>query len=815
MENIVAVSINIDDSHKAIIYPSGTNPFQDCNTEVVEGKTFYLSKEHINKQYFEYKLSDLNINPFRLKETVSYCCRIESSDKEKNYYPHIVNEDNKLVKLGNEDDRIIFQFINYLGKSRIYFENSSVFIDFEVVPDKINYEDDYVKLTEAIADECSTLLLDYTSPTSLSFLQDSTRESNILEQFIFLRKFCFSDNLESLFASIKRNPDRILIKEEELKPFGNGIPSEKFFSNPFTYSRGWIKTSRGNYSPSEVATIHKYDSYDTPANRFIKFALLEFNEVCKKVLQKVLISGKENDYLFEANKLITQIDSILSDSFFDDIGKLEIMPVNNQVLEKREGYSQIFNAFSMIDLALKLDWKDYEDFYSGESKNTALLYEYWLFFELRKIIHELSGKDNNSSHIEPYNQFISDENGLTISLQQGKPSIQSFSFEQEGITVNLYYNRTFSPAQFNSSVYWGSYSRPFRPDYTLAIFASKYKRELDAIKAGEVSYVHFDAKYRIQDLTQFINTDKKQISEAFLEKTEDQSSEEENEKFVQEKNDEIINTYKRGDLLKMHTYNDAIRRTVGSYVLYPGNENNSKRSEQSAIYDELLPGVGAFAIRPGNENAGQKVIKDFIRKIIEFKANEASRKARTTYFENMVIQTPGIETEQTVKDDNSDLTMVGYVREDYYSYLKKNRFLPKDENDNSIEEGTTFFFYFRAIKDGKVYTLHNETSKAKYLRFTLKKLVDIKIKVGQKFEELEPWKSKILSIKLVSKNQLKEILGDYSINHDFHADYYYLVEASFLHSYEGGIVAICTDENEIISPYSPKIVKLSEGSSEF
>lgn len=184
----------------------------------------------------QYKESELNINCLRLKETVRYCCKVTNCTN--NYYPHITNEDNKLVKLEKEDDRIIFQFINYLGKSYIVFGNTGKNIKFEVVPDKINYEDDYVKLTEAIAEECSALLLDYTSPTSLNFLQDSTKESNILEQFIFIRQFCFSDNLESLFASIKRNPDRLLVKEEELKPFGTGVPSGKFFSNPFANSRG-------------------------------------------------------------------------------------------------------------------------------------------------------------------------------------------------------------------------------------------------------------------------------------------------------------------------------------------------------------------------------------------------------------------------------------------------------------------------------------------------------------------------------------------------------------------------------------------------
>ncbi len=60
---------------------------------------------------------------------------------------------------------------------------------------------------------------------------------------------------------------------------------------------------------------------------------------------------------------------------FDDIGRLEILPQNNQVLQKRRGYYEIFSAFLMVDLALQLDWKGKDSIYDGESKNVALLYE--------------------------------------------------------------------------------------------------------------------------------------------------------------------------------------------------------------------------------------------------------------------------------------------------------------------------------------------------------------------------------------------------------------------------------------------------------
>lgn len=256
------------------------------------------------------------------------------------------------------------------------------------MPDKINYETDYVNLTQAIAKECSALVLEYSSPTALSFSQDSKKQhKTALEQFIFLRQFCYSDNIESLFAAIKRNPDRILMEEDELKPFGQGLPSKRFFTNPFSHSRNWNNLSNGVFLPSEISVTHKCESLDTPANRFLKFALNTFLEICENIITYVEESSVHYN---EASEIKNHIENILQDSFFEDVQDLTVMPVNNQVLEKREGYSQIFNAFSMVDLALQLDWKGKEDVYSCESKNTALLYEYWLFLSLGKSYRRLT-----------------------------------------------------------------------------------------------------------------------------------------------------------------------------------------------------------------------------------------------------------------------------------------------------------------------------------------------------------------------------------------------------------------------------------------
>ena len=42
---------------------------------------------------------------------------------------------------------------------------------------------------------------------------------------------------------------------------------------------------------------------------------------------------------------------------------------------------------------------------------------------------------------------------------------------------------------------------------------------------------------------------------------------------------ERLSRSRREDLLKMHAYRDAIRRTAGAYVLFPGNESVSPYRE--------------------------------------------------------------------------------------------------------------------------------------------------------------------------------------------------------------------------------------------
>lgn len=369
--------------------------------------------------------------------------------------------------------------------------------------------------------------------------------------------------------------------------------------------------------------------------------------------------------------------------------------------------------------------------------------------------------------------------------------------------MNLYYNRTFSREEFSNTKFAGSYSRPFRPDYTLEVYPSDYPKPEDAIREGAVSYIHFDAKYRITDLRSFIGPDENEVTdEQIKEEVED------------DKQDSVTNTYKRGDLLKMHTYNDAIRRTVGSYVLYPGDFDSKTKNYR--LFEEVLPGVGAFAIKPSIQADSENALKDFIYEIIEARSRKDSRLNRMLYYSNLVLGEPAISTldkrttgkekdDSKEKDDMNipDLFVIGYLSPDYYKLLSR---------EGSLSEGRTFVFYYNAIKGESVYSHHKDIGKAKYIRFYQN---DINSTGSY---EIEPFKGIIKSRELVSKKQLDDLLTESGSKEsgskdgkERSADFYYVLKVEIVSCTEPKIscnnsVLNGVNGNDTFSPHSPKVV---------
>ncbi len=654
---------------------------------------------------------------------------------------------------------------NYLGTASLRI-NDLPPIYFDVISRKLEYHKGYRAIVEAIASQCNQLLLEWSAPTTLHFASDPAKQKQILlEQFLFLRHVLSSEKLDLYLETIRRNPHNSLVFEDEWKPAGTAVPAPVYFEDPVRFGRDWSSVPGGSASAAQVMTRRKYETLDTPANRFIKFALERFQDVCERVIRS--FDHDRGTAWREAHDMRDTLDAFLGASFFREVGRLSFMPANNQTLLKREGYREILHAWLMLEAAAQLDWPGRDDAYDGTTRDVPTLYEYWLYFVMRQIMRSLNNMaevEIASGGAEIMRPFIErSKDGLRLNLKQGQASLSAFAWRhpESGTKLRLhfFFNRTFvphasEPGKTDAVLRTGSYSRPFRPDYSLVIFPEHYATDKATVKSllgaeraaerdGAIAYLHFDAKYRVETLEEVFGKAPALPSPPNNDDLEGKLDSETMQELESEHRESATrNTYKRGDLLKMHTYNEAIRRTAGSYVLYPGNTgevNNFKR------FHEILPGVGAFVARPlmnGDSDRiamqGDDELRNFIEDVLNIQQDKFSQLYRLNYWTHETVKEPPavyekISAATDIRQPPHDTTvLLGFMRDETMAEL-------------CLEKRC---FYFHAInQDGR------PSGNIDLAKLRAEYLVPY---VGMKSLD---WMARIHSIKLIKRQQLLNKLG--------------------------------------------------------
>ena len=548
------------------------------------------------------------------------------------------SSDRDLWKPHGEHGR--FRFVNYLGSAWIEAAVAGQpprRIPFEVASPKLDYEQEYRSMVEAIGEECQQLLLEWGSPASLNFIIDPERQvQTLLEQFLFLRHVLGPDRLELFLETISHQTHSRLERELNWKPASASDPA-LFASDPLRYGRGW-RLDAGSLLPTEIQEERKFDSNDTPPNRFVKFALQTFQGLCHAVLiaernGKQAFSADDTVAL-EAVSLERSLGAFLALPLFDEVGELRRIPFESTTLQRREGYREILLAWLMLDAAAQLDWAGRIEAYDGTTRDVAALYEYWLYFLLVRAFRDQLGMSPEKDPLAKVDGALpfccrAESGRLVINLKQREASFSRFRWRKDGreLRVHFFYNRSFGRRAVDER---GSYSKTFRPDYTLVIIPEEFDSadwraaEKEAEQSGRIAYLHLDAKYRGENLPGIFG-----IAEKEDEELEDERS-------------RAGGTVKNPDLYKMHTYNEAIRRTVGSYVLYPGvAPKPGDANIRFERYHEVIPGIGAFAIRPKQDGLspdGLPYILGFINDVLSHQLSKFTQSYRVSYWTETTLR---------------------------------------------------------------------------------------------------------------------------------------------------------------------------------
>lgn len=513
----------------------------------------------------------------------------------------------------------------FVGSLKIPLIKGDKFAHFyiEVQSSKIDYRDkenlqnklgqfrsEYQLMLEEIVEHSMDLIMQYNVPIEQTYESgvEQISDKEVYQRFIFVRSLFKNQEFEEAIQKIISNP----ATKWETKLESRDVLSVRRFTpkNIRELASGAnrmnLSSPIGNLTsiPTKISSNSKVESVDTPENRFIKHILTSFQDFCESILPK-LTKAKLTRESEEVQSFSQRLDNLLNQPFFREINRPNSLKLNSPVLQRRSGYRELLRAWLRFHVTAQLSWNfDNDDnLFSGGKKDIASLYEYWVFFVLFNTLTKKYGDYSKKSPKDWVEGLIvSDSNGLGLTLQEGKTRAFEFvhTHGKRPLTIKFYYNRSFPGGKiYGQDKRAGSYSKSFRPDYTLSIWPSELK-DTEAEEKESIVHIHFDAKYK--------------VDYSFFKDDKPKDEEEASEIIETTEKEERQGHYKNVDLYKMHAYKDAIRRSGGAYILYPGTSNEDPPFRG---FHEIIPGVGAFAVRPSNEGEASENIKKFIDQVIE------------------------------------------------------------------------------------------------------------------------------------------------------------------------------------------------------
>ena len=450
----------------------------------------------------------------------------------------------------------------------------------------------YAAMLDYIAGKYANLVFSFETSLGQQYRKERPGQDIAYVEYLFLKKYLLdgSPNLNGIAALILANPHRNLYQEYRRNSIDaiTSVPPAmllNLFSSPDRFAvlkpdhplastacgRAIFNRTGRRLFPAEAMEERKHHTVDTNENRFMKH-LLQSVQRRLQVLAKAL-EGKGGGYLnpdieTSLEKMDRSLALFLSDPFWSDVEAMRFIPAGSQVLQRRDGYRQLYHLYSLLQLATHCHF-DNDDFQNLlETKDTPTLFEYWSFFVVKEILDKMH-------KILSCRTVVS-----TDPLEQ--TIIQGICIEYEG-GISLWFNRTSpgSPGFISSEntekiVRNESYSHTLRPDIV--------------ILKGDNMLI-FDAKFK----------GKGQRSG-----------------FYGEGEDGTVNTWKDEDIDKMHTYREAIRNVSGAYILYPGEKAGVYPAHNAMGWHQ---GVGALPLKPDDsarpthrhlENI-ERIIREFIK----------------------------------------------------------------------------------------------------------------------------------------------------------------------------------------------------------
>lgn len=453
-----------------------------------------------------------------------------------------------------------------------------------VRPKKFSEHHDFERLLEDICNWRFGLLFDERRNVGTIWSLDG-RGANLSpeERLIILRAVIEEFDVLKSIGVIKRNSIERLERTASPTPLGRDPHDALSFRNALAkpgnrvhVPTGHMLASRVSSLPANVLPARKSLSWDSSENQFVKLVLSEF--------LRVLDSSKKDFIPFPGTPLSKWIDETttflhreLRSNFFKSVSATHYLSVSSPSLQRRRGYRNMLDAHLAFRKRLLAEWDDLSRGLSVETRDVADLYEVWCFIRVLEATSKALGCEFDRSSL------ISEAGAVKLPRGSFSVSSNAVLIGEKSLGLTIYYNRTFSArpiSDINGFLTYGpdigAWGKNMRPDVTLAFYPFGLS-EGAAARNGDLSLIHFDAKYRLQR-----NSDAEE------------------------------GRHQADDIDKMHAYVSAIRYSRAAFALFPGDIDVLHMSN-----DRKRIAIGALGLSPSRNRSFSERLKQLVHTVLD------------------------------------------------------------------------------------------------------------------------------------------------------------------------------------------------------
>ncbi|MCX6864850.1 MAG: DUF2357 domain-containing protein, partial [Verrucomicrobia bacterium] len=575
------------------------SPIIDVSDDEIEcfGETRFQLRE--NGRYYYDLIPVLDKRDLRLRSTLSRRRPRLASDRP----------DSGRIETGSFCGTLLMEIVEGDAEDLSKVALASALVDVRSV--KLDYRSEYRGMLLNLANRMADLVADVRSSSRVFFhstFEEREDKGWFQVQLELLHEVIESQEFAAALQRILAYPHELLETEPET------LPVERPFKWTPQAIRSLVHSPRRVKLPerhplemvtglrsvaARVSVQRKVPTLDTPENRFVKHALRDFFAFlsnAERIFERAGSAWLSAAAL--ARRLSHEIEQWMSHSMFHGIGEIHMIPLGSPVLQRKAGYRELLQWWLRFRTAADISWDGGDELFHAGQRNVADLYEYWLFFGLLDWFCSRFNREGAKPIAED----------LIVGWDDGSPCLKlkkrvplgpftgSFSKTHRHLHASFHYNREFKVTGDRGQE--GSWSRRMHPDYTLSFWpAMEGKSPDESMEIAEdqelLVHIHLDAKYRVNRLYELFGT--------------------RGSVDVDREDSRSPGNYKRQDLLKMHAYRDAIKRSEGAYILYPGDDRCRKRQRDACLegpeywkhvmrgFHEIIPGLGAFAVAPDDK----------------------------------------------------------------------------------------------------------------------------------------------------------------------------------------------------------------------